>query len=72
MKDTLRESTISYLKESKTYGDKDIVFEFIKYLDAYCVELKHTEWDILTNDEHYDLVFTLFKSIILDNRPDLL
>jgi len=71
MKTSLRESVISYLREQKLFGDKDIVFEFIKYLDAYCAELNHTEWDVLSNDEHYDLVYHLFESIILNSKPEL-
>lgn len=71
MKASLRESMISYIKEDKLFGDKEIVLEFKKYLDAYCAELKHTEDDVLLNDKHYDLVYNLFYSIILKNKPEL-
>ena len=72
MKDSLRQSVISYLKEGKLFGDKDIVFEFIKYMDAYCAELKKTEWDILNNDENWEYVYQLFDAIILKNKPELI
>lgn len=71
MKASLRESMVSYINEDKLFGDKEIVLEFKKYLDAYCAELKHTEHDILMNDEHYDLVYHLFDNIILKNKPEL-
>lgn len=71
MKASLRESMVSYINDDKLFGDKEIVLEFKKYLDAYCAELKHTENDVLMNDEHYDLVYHLFDNIILKNKPEL-
>ncbi len=71
MKASLRESIISYLREDKLFGDKEIVYEFLRYLEAYCAELNHTEWDVLLHDEHYDLVYSLFDSIILKAKPEL-
>ena len=71
MKASLRESMMSYINDDKLFGDKEIVLEFKKYLDAYCAELKHTENDVLMNDEHYDLVYQLFDNIILKNKPEL-
>ncbi len=71
MKISLRESLISYIREEKLFADKDLVLEFIKYLDAYCAELKYTEWDVLLNDDHYDRVYNLFTSVILKNKPEL-
>lgn len=72
MKTSLRESVLSYLKEEKLFGDKEIVFEFLKYLEAYCAELNHTEWDVLLNDEHYDSVYNLFDHIVLQYKPELI
>lgn len=71
MKASLRESVISYLKEEKLFGDKEIVFEFLKYLEAYCAELNFTEEDILLNDERYESVYNLFDAIILKSKPEL-
>jgi len=71
MKSSLRESVISYLTDGKLFGDRDVVFEFVKYLEAYCAELKHTEWDVLHNDEHYDSFYSLFDYVILQSRPEL-
>lgn len=71
MKASLRESIMSYINDDKLFGDKEIVLEFKKYLDAYCAELKYTENDILLNDEHYELVYGLFDNIILKNKPEL-
>ena len=71
MKASLRESVISYLKEDKLFGDKEIVFEFLKYMEAYCAELKKTEWDVLNDDEHWDYVYGLFDAIILKSKPEL-
>jgi hypothetical protein len=71
MKTSLRESLLSYVREDKLFGDREIVLEFIKYLEAYCAELNYTEWDVLLNDEHYDVVFELFQNIILKNKPEL-
>ena len=72
MKSSLRQSVKSYLKEGKLYGDKDIVFEFLKYLEAYCAEMKKTEYDVLDKDDVWDEVFHLFDNIILKSKPQLL
>jgi len=71
MKASLRESVISYIKEGQEFGDKDIVFEFIKYMDAYCAELNKTDFDILYDDETWDNVYGLFDAIILKSKPEL-
>ena len=71
MKSSLRESVSSYLKKGELFGDKEIVFEFLKYMEAYCAELKKTEYDILDDDEQWDFVYHLFDSIILKNKPEL-
>lgn len=71
MKASLRESTILYFKDNQLFTDKELVLEFLRYLEAYCAELNHTEWDVLLNDEHYEQVFQLFDSIILRSKPEL-
>jgi hypothetical protein len=45
--------------------DKKIVKDFLKYLDAFCVDLNYTEFDVLLNDENYEMVFGLFDNVIL-------
>ena len=71
MKSSLRESTISYFRDNQFFADKELVLEFLRYLEAYCAELNHTEWDVLLNDDHYEQVFHLFDNIILQNKPEL-
>jgi hypothetical protein len=40
-----------------------LVHSFIKYIDAYCAELKCTEHDILLDDELYERGFGIFSNI---------
>jgi hypothetical protein len=44
------------------------VDKFFWYLDCYCAEMKHSEQDVLLNDEHYDLVWNLFSNIVLKEK----
>lgn len=46
-------------------SDEPIVGDFIKYIDAYCAELKCTEEDILLNDETYQKVFDIFSNLMV-------
>lgn len=59
---TLRERATCLFEGKHVEMDNQLI-EFEKYLDAYCVELKVNEWDILKNDELYDQVFNIFSSI---------
>lgn len=40
-----------------------IVKHFTSYLDAYCSELKFTDWEIVHDDEHFEKVWGIYKSI---------
>lgn len=57
----IRELTIKSLSEDID-RDNEIVFKFKSFMDAYCAELKGTtEYDILNNDELFNVVFDLFE-----------
>jgi hypothetical protein len=63
----LREATILFLngnqinEEYKIYVDK-----FLYYTEAYCVELNSNMYEVLYDDKTYNMVFSLFNSIILE------
>jgi hypothetical protein len=59
----LRELTANQIFNDEK-SDEPVVHSFIKYIDAYCAELKCTEQDILLNDEKYDEVFGIFSRIM--------
>lgn len=64
----LRRATIDKINGNEiSEKDKIIVKDFIKYLDAFCADLNYTEFDILLNDENYEMVFGLFDNVILKN-----
>lgn len=66
MKNLVRENAIKQIKGNRTCkNSKPVVDKFFWYLDCYCAEMKHTEHDVLFNDEHYDLVWNLFSNIVL-------
>lgn len=60
--DNLRELTILTFQGEEI---KDEVVESFKwFIEAYCAELKRTENDVLFNDETYDVVLSLFESVM--------
>lgn len=66
MKTLIRENAIKQLRGNQPCEvSKPVVDKFFWYLDSYCAELKFTENDVLLNDEHYELVWSLFSNIVL-------
>jgi hypothetical protein len=59
----LRELTANQIFNDEK-SDEPVVNSFIKYIDAYCAELKCTEQDILLDDEKYEQVFGIFSNIM--------
>ncbi len=59
----LRELTVNQIFNDEK-SNEPVVNSFVKYIDAYCAELKCTEHDILLNDEKYDEVFGIFSRIM--------
>ncbi len=57
-----------YQGHESSESDKVVIEKFFKYLDAYCAEMKQTEWDVLLNDENYENVYQLFDNIMMKNR----
>jgi hypothetical protein len=69
MKTLVRENAINQLKGNRPCeNSKPVVDKFFWYLDCYCAEMKHSEQDVLLNDEHYDLVWNLFSNIVLKEK----
>jgi hypothetical protein len=59
----LRELTVNQIFNDEK-SDEPVVHSFVKYIDAYCAELKCTEHDILLDDEKYVEVFGIFSNIM--------
>lgn len=64
----LRELTANQIF-NRIESNDETVKSFIKYIDAYCAELKCSEQDILLNDETYEQVFGIFSGLILRDHP---
>ena len=64
----LRELTIEFFKSEETIKPKDIVKLFSNYINAYCAEMKTNEWDILFDDEIYELVYSIFHSLVFKKK----
>ncbi len=60
----LRENAIAFFNK-KDVNQSNVDRKFIDYINVYCSELKKTEWDILYNDESFDIVFSIFTSIFI-------
>lgn len=58
----LRESAIAIFS-GQTLTNCRITQDFIEYINAYCYELKKTEWDILHDEETFQIVYSIFDSI---------
>ncbi len=66
MKTLVRENAIKQLKGNQPCEiSKPVVDKFFWYLECYCAELKQTEDDVLYDDEHYEMVWSLFSNIVL-------
>lgn len=62
----IRENAIKQLKGNQPCDEsKPVVDKFFWYLESYCAELKHTEDDVLLNDDHYEKVWSLFSNVVL-------
>lgn len=59
----LRELTANQIFNNQK-SDEPVVHSFVKYIDAYCAELKCTEQDILLDDEKYGQVFDIFNNLM--------
>jgi hypothetical protein len=64
----LRELTIEFFKSEETIKPKEIVRLFSNYINAYCAEMKKNEWDILFDDELYELVYSIFHSLVFTKK----
>jgi hypothetical protein len=62
---SIRESAIDIYRGNKKIED-DTMRKFFYYIEAYCVETKSTEDDILFNDKKWNSVFELFNNVMLD------
>lgn len=60
----VRESAISIYKNGEKI-ENEIMRKFFYYLEAYCVETKSTEDDILLNDKKWRTFFELFNNVML-------
>ena len=71
MKTLVRENAIKQLRGNQPCEtSKPVLDKFFWSVDCYCAELKHTEDDVLLNDEHYDVVWGLFSNIVLKEKVD--
>ena len=64
----LRKLTIEFFKSEEAIKPKEIVKLFSNYINAYCAEMKKNEWDILFDDELYELVYSIFHSLVFTKK----
>lgn len=65
MSQELRKIAISHFNgENITNDDKTKIKNLTTYMEAYCSEMKCNEQDVLLDDEHYDKVYKLYKSVM--------
>jgi hypothetical protein len=59
----LRQQADEYYRTEPKPSPKGTLALFVKYVDAYCAEMNRTEWDILSDEETYETVYSIFSSI---------
>ena len=65
----MEHSVVKNLIKNKIIGvgvepqHEPMIKHFTNYLDAYCSELKFTDWEIVHDDEHFEKVWGIYKSI---------
>jgi hypothetical protein len=63
---SIRENSINFFKGKYEINSDDRFLKmFLHYLDAYCAEMKQTEWDVLLDDKNYQSVYGLFDNIMV-------
>lgn len=63
---SIREAAIKVAKGNQEINPEEkILKKFFHYLDAYCAEMKQTEWDVLLNDENFENVYQLFDNVMM-------
>ena len=64
---TLKENAISFFNGKSTI-QSEMDKKFVNYLEAYCHDLKTTEWDILLNEKNLNKVFDIFESLFITEK----
>lgn len=65
MSQEVRNISKMYINGDKITDDESKkIKKFIHYIEAYCAELKISETDILHNDDTFDKVYNLYKSVM--------
>lgn len=59
----LKELSILHF-QGKEVHMSSLLKKFISFIHAYCVDLKKTEIDVLYNDDTFDIVSSLFESLV--------
>ena len=63
----LRELTIKFF-EGQDKKPKEIVRLFANYINAYCAEMKKSEYEVHFDDELYDTVYSIFNSLVFKKK----
>ncbi len=59
----LRELAILYFQGNEIHVS-NLLNRFISFIHAYCADLKKTEFDILYDDKTFNIVSSLFESLV--------
>ena len=64
----LRKLAIEFFKDEESTKPKEIVRLFANYINAYCAEMKKSEYEVLFDDELYDTVYSIFNSLVFKKK----
>jgi hypothetical protein len=65
MKDQIRKIAIDSINGNLiTPADRIVSKNFFRYIEAYCCELKVTEFDILLNDDKFEMIWSLYTNVM--------
>ena len=64
----LRKLAIEFFKDEESAKPKEIVRLFANYINAYCAEMKKSEYEVLFDDELYDTVYSIFNSLVFKKK----
>ena len=64
----LRKLAIEFFKDEESAKPKEIVRLFANYINAYCAEMKKSEYEVLFDDELYDTVYSIFHSLVFKKK----
>lgn len=65
MPQEIRKLAISHFKGEELSKDENFkIKKFVHYMEAYCSEMNFKENDVLLNDDHFEKVYKLYKTVM--------